>query len=84
LELGKEICLGTNGSVITARDRISKIEGIKCESVDLLLIGVARNLTGNVLGPSKDLIAKWFGSSRLELNLVNVEAEPEDFLKGRL
>jgi hypothetical protein len=78
LEFGDEIGLGADGSVVAVRDRVGDIEGVEREGVDLLPIGVARNLAGNVLGPGEDLIAKELGGSRLDRNAVDVEAEPED------
>ena len=77
MELSDEIGLGTDGSVVIAKDRIGGIERLEREVVNLLPVGVAGIFASNMLGPSEDLIAKSFGGCRLDLNLANVEAEPE-------
>jgi len=79
LEFSDEIGFGADVSGVTARDRIGGIESLKRKIIDFLPVSIARNLAGHVLGPGEDLVAKGCGGLRLDLDTVNVEAEPEDF-----
>ncbi|KAI5982931.1 hypothetical protein EDD15DRAFT_2202421 [Pisolithus albus] len=54
-EFGDETSLGTDASVATAKDRVGRIECLECaKSLNLLPVGMARNLAVDMLGPSRE------------------------------